>query len=87
MEDEAASEAGAEDEDSEADASKCFAKMICVAALRTSVALVVWHPIMDCICIEFSFWKLFCSDIDKVEHAYHGPRRSLLECVPHGTDV
>jgi len=71
MEEEAALEAGAEDEDLEADASKRFAKMICVAALRTSVALVVWHPTMDCICIEFSSWKLFCSYIDKVEPAYH----------------
>jgi hypothetical protein len=49
MEGEAASEEEAEDEVSEADASECSTKMICVAVLRTSVALEVWHLTMGCI--------------------------------------
>ena len=50
MEEEVASEEEAEGADSEADASKRFAKMIHLVVLRSSVALVVWYPTMDCIC-------------------------------------
>jgi hypothetical protein len=50
MGEEVASEEEVEGAGSEADASKRFAKMIYLAVLRSSVALVVWYPTMDCIC-------------------------------------
>jgi hypothetical protein len=52
MEEEAGSEVEAEDEDLEAGASRCLAGRndFFVAVLRSSVALVVWYPTMDCIC-------------------------------------